>query len=149
MFEVEKNGSLEVDQLAELFARCGWAEEEAGVKLEWALASSAEWVVCRYEGEVVGFGRSCRLGPLERVLFDVVVDPRFDVLRVKAEILRWLTQDVSGFEQVSVFAPSAEDVAYGPRPEPPPAFLRIPVAPVDAYLGVKPKDSRRSQGGAE
>ncbi len=149
MFEVEKNGSLEVDQLAELFARCGWADEEARVKLEWALASSVDWVVCRYEGEVVGFGRSCRLGPLERVLFDVVVDPRFDAVRVKAEILRWLTQDVNSFEQVSVFTNSAQDVAFGPRPEPPSAFFRIPPAPVDAYLGAKQKHSGRSQGGPE
>jgi len=141
MFEVKKNDSLDAAQLAELFARCGWQEEDAERKLEWTLAASEEWVVCRFQGELIGFGRSCKLGPLRRVLFDVVVDPRFNGAVVKAEILRSLTQELSSFEEVSVFT--------GPLPQPAriiPDFerieprIRVPSAPSDAYLGAKTKE---------
>ena len=70
--------------LGEFFARCGWQETDAAAKLEWALAASEEWVVCKLDGELIGFGRSCRLGPMKRVVFDVLVDPRFQRQRPEA-----------------------------------------------------------------
>jgi hypothetical protein len=141
MFEIEKNSSLDPVQLAGLFARCGWQEEEAEKKLEWMLAASAEWVVCRFDGELIGFGRSCRLGPLKRVLFDVVVDPRFNAVVVKAEILRSLTQEVSGFEEVSVFTgPSGSGTETGSGLGRLGWRMRLPSAPSDAYLGGRSKD---------
>lgn len=146
MFEIEKNTPLDPAQLAELFARCGWQEEQAELKLSWVLACSTEWVACRFQGELIGFGRSCRLGPLERVLFDVVVDPRFNAVLVKAEILKSLTQDVGGLEQVSVFTGRGEfGSAQSPEAERGAARMRVPAAPADAYLGARNKDA----GGAE
>jgi hypothetical protein len=103
MLEFARNEPLDGRVLAELFARCGWEEEEAGVKLGWALAASAEWVVCKVDGELVGFGRSCRLGPVKRVVFDLMVDPRFDHPIVRVQILRMLSQSAGGLEEVSVF----------------------------------------------
>jgi hypothetical protein len=70
MFEVERNSPIEAGILSEFFARCGWDEPEAATKLEWALAASEEWVVCRLDGQLVGFGRSCRLGGIKPMVFD-------------------------------------------------------------------------------
>ena len=61
MLELERNRPDRNRDLAEFFTRCGWQEPDAGVKLEWALAASEEWVVCKLNGELIGFGRSCRL----------------------------------------------------------------------------------------
>jgi hypothetical protein len=52
---------------------------------------------------VVGFGRSCRLGPVSRVVFDVLVDARFHGRGLRAEILRLLTQDSGLLEEVSIY----------------------------------------------
>jgi hypothetical protein len=103
MLEFARNEPLDGGVLADLFARCGWEEAEAGVKLGWALAASAEWVVCKVDGQLVGFGRSCRLGPVKRVVFDLMVDPRFDHPVVRVQILRMLSQSAGGLEEVSVF----------------------------------------------
>ncbi len=103
MLELERNSPIDAGVLSEFFARCGWEEPDSAAKLEWALAASAEWVVCRLDGQVIGFGRSCRLSPIERVLFDLVVDPRFKASGLKGEIARLLTENAGGLEEVSVF----------------------------------------------
>jgi hypothetical protein len=140
MFEVERNTPVDGAQLAEFFGRCGWQEEEAGAKLEWALAASSEWVVCRLDGLLVGFGRTCRLGPASRVLFDVVVDPRFQSVGLRREIVRLLTQNVSSLEEVSVFR--ERPVGLPDRTVPAgggPVGVYAPPAPEGAYLGRRPK----------
>ena len=121
MFEVERNSPIESGTLSEFFARCGWEEPEAAAKLEWALAGSAEWVVCKLDGQLIGFGRSCRLGAVTRVVFDVLVDPRFRESGLGHEIVRLLSEHAGSFEDVSVFsAPSAPPGAYlGRRPSVP------------------------------
>jgi hypothetical protein len=103
MLEFTRNEPVDAEVLAGLFNRCGWEERAGGVKLEWALAASAEWVVCKLDGELIGFGRSCRLGPVKRVMFDVLVDPRFDHPVLRRQIMRLLVQNVGGLEEVSVF----------------------------------------------
>jgi hypothetical protein len=118
MLEVERNSPIEAGVLSEFFARCGWQEPEAVAKLEWALAASEEWVVCKLDGQLIGFGRSCRLDAVKRVVFDVLVDPRFKQTGLSAEIVRLLTENAGGLEDVSVF--------------------RAPVAPPEAYLGRRP-----------
>ncbi len=104
MIELERNSPVDTATLTEFFARCGWEEPDAAVKLEWALATSHEWVVCKVDGEMIGFGRVCRLSPVRRVVFDLVVDPRFKGTGLRAEIARLLTEGVGGFEEVSVFS---------------------------------------------
>lgn len=106
MIELERNKPVDAATLSEFFARCGWQEPEAVVKLEWALAASHEWVVCKLDGEMIGFGRACRLSPVRRVVFDLVVDPRFRGTGLRAEIARLLTESAGGFEDVSVFSES-------------------------------------------
>jgi hypothetical protein len=115
MLELERNTPIEAGALSEFFARCGWDEPDAAVKLEWALAASDEWVVCRLDGHLIGFGRSCRLGAVERVVFDVLVDPRFHETGLGHEILRLLSDRGHSPEAVSA--------------------LRVPLAPPEAYLG--------------
>lgn len=104
MLEFEFNSRVETTILVEFFARCGWHDDEAHSKVEWALAGSDDWVICRLDGELVGFGRSCRLGPLSRVVFDVMVDARFKGRGLRAEIVRLLSLNVGGFEEVSVYS---------------------------------------------
>jgi hypothetical protein len=115
MIEFERNSPIETTVLSEFFARCGWEEPEAATKLEWALASSDEWIVCRLEGQLVGFGRACRLGGVERVVFDVLVDPRFRGTALGGAIVRLLTE-------------RKRDAARPPA-------LSIPPAGPDTYLG--------------
>jgi len=103
MLEVEKNASIDAAALAEFFARCGWQQTGGAAKLEWALAASEEWVVARFEGQLVGFGRSCKLDALNRVVFDAMVDPRFAASGLRLEIVRLLTQSAGRLEKVSVF----------------------------------------------
>jgi hypothetical protein len=103
MLEVEKNIPVDATALTEFFARCGWQEPGSAATVEWALAASVEWVVARYQGELVGFGRSCRLDALNRVVFDAVVDPRFASTGLRGEIVRLLTQGAGRLERVSVF----------------------------------------------
>jgi hypothetical protein len=104
MLEFEFNTPVETSTLVEFFARCGWTEDEAEPKLEWAMAASDQWVLCRLDGEVIGFGRSCRLGPLNRVVFDVMVDSRFRGRGLRSEIVRLLSQTAGSMEEVSVYA---------------------------------------------
>ena len=104
MLEFEFNTQIEIDTLVELFARCGWVDDEAACKLEWALAASDEWVLCKLDGELIGFGRSCMLDPLSRVVFDVMVDFRFQEYGLRAEIVRILLENAGSFEHVSIFS---------------------------------------------
>lgn len=135
MFEVERNSPIETEVLAQFFTRCGWREAGAGAKLEWALATSEEWVSCRLDGEMIGFGRSCRLDVVHRVVFDALVDPRFKNTGLRAEIVRLLTENVGLLEVVSVYDerhvnPLASAAA---RDETEAGYF--PVAPPGAYLG--------------
>ena len=136
MFEVERNSPIETEALAEFFARCGWQEPGAPVTLEWALTASEEWVSCRLDGELVGFGRSCRLDAMNRVVFDALVDPRFEGTGLRGEIVRLLAEGAGGFEVVSLFTewhvnPLGSLPAQGDEPDP----GYFPAAPAGAYLG--------------
>ena len=104
MIEVERNNPVDAVTLGEFFARCGWEEPDAVVKLEWALAAADEWVVCRLDGEMIGFGRACRLSPVRRVVFDLVVDPRFRGTGLQAGMARLLAEGAGDLEEVSVFS---------------------------------------------
>jgi hypothetical protein len=118
MLEVEHNPPIEAGVLSEFFARCGWEDPEAAAKLGWVLAASKEWVVCRLDGELIGFGCSCRRDPVRRVVFDVLVDPRFMEAGLGGAIARLLTEHAGSFADVVL--PSA------------------PPAPPEAYLGKSP-----------
>ena len=161
MLEFERNTPIEASALAEFFARCGWRETEAATKLEWVLATAEEWVLCRLDGELIGFGRSCRLGPLARVVCDVVVDSRFRGTGLKHEIVRLLAENVGGLEEISVFDErhanplrstnaTSDDLGSGGgfRPAPPGAYLgrhdRNPGPPV-----AKSSEPPEGHGGAE
>lgn len=137
MVEFEFNNPVDTADLTEFFARCGWEEVDAGVKLEWALASSEDWVVCREEGQLVGFGRSYRLNPLKRMVFDVVVDVRFRQGGLKERIIGLLSAGAGRMEDVTVFSAgwssSPGRGAAGEREVGGPA--EIPEAPTGAYLG--------------
>lgn len=138
MLEFELNVPVDSAVLEALFARAGWRESEPGVKLGWIIAASEEWVTCRMDGELVGFGRSCRLSPARRVLFDVIVDEPYRGQGVDREIIKILVANAGGLEEVIVFSeretfplsfnvPESAEEGFGTR--------RIPLAPVGAYLG--------------
>lgn len=150
MLEFERNSPIETTILAEFFARCGWQEVEAGPKLEWALAASEEWVICKLDGELIGFGRSCRLGPVKRVVFDVLVDSRFQGSGLRREIVRLLSENAGSLEEVSVFT---ERQAYPlGSPSAPESDLKsgyLPEAPPGAYLGRNYTSSTETSGGSE
>jgi len=137
MLELERNSPIEAEALNEFFSRCGWQEADAASKLEWALAASDEWVVCRLDGQLVGFGRSCRLGPLRRVVFDVVVDPRLRDSGLKGAIVRLLTENTGGLEDVSIFSePQAGLLGFPPeRDEGPGVGGGTSATPSGPYLG--------------
>jgi hypothetical protein len=136
MIEVERNSPIETAALTEFFARCGWQEPGAALKLEWALAASEEWVACRLDGQLIGFGRSCRLDALNRVVFDALVDPRFDRSGLRGEIVRLLMENVGGLEAVSVFSERhSNPLALSPFPEGETAPGYPPEASPGAYLG--------------
>ena len=134
MLEFERNSPIETAILAEFFARCGWREGEAGAKLEWALAASEEWVICKLDGELIGFGRSCRLGPVKRVVFDVLVDSRFQGRGLRSEIVRLLSENAGSFEEILVFM-SQHSHPPGSVPESDLWSGHVPEAPPGAYLG--------------
>ena len=136
MLEVERNSPIDSETLTEFFARCGWEEPDAAAKLEWALAASEEWVVCRLDGQVIGFGRSCRLDPVNRVVFDLVVDPRVRGTGLRGEIVRLLTENAGGLEEVSVFG-GQRMTPFGCRAaaEEGPGPGDLPAASQTAYLG--------------
>ncbi len=136
MLEFEFNTPVETDTLVEFFARCGWEADEAGAKVEWALAASDQWVLCKLDGEVIGFGRSCRFGPVKRVVFDVLVDSRFRGRGLRAEIVRLLSQGAGRLEEVSVFSDGRESpfevAVIGEVGSP---LLDFPLVSPDIYLG--------------
>jgi len=136
MLEFEFNTPVDTPILVEFFARCGWTDEEAGAKLEWVLAASDDWVLCKLDGELIGFGRSCRLGPLSRVVFDVLVDSRFRGRGLRSQIVRLLSQNARGLEEVSVFleqesAALKTSTIIGDRS----VMDKVPLALTDTYLG--------------
>lgn len=136
MFEVERNSPIETGVLTEFFARCGWQEPGADTKVEWALASSDEWVAFKLDGELIGFGRSCRLDAVNRVVFDALVDPRFEDTGLRSVIVRILTEGAGGLEVVSVFSRRGADPAVSPASEDAevqPGYF--PTAPRGTYLG--------------
>ena len=136
MLEVERNQPVDMHALTEFFARFGWEEPAAATKLEWAMAAADQWVVCKLDGDLVGFGRSCRLSPLHRVVFDVLVDPRFNASLLRAEIIRLLVSSARGFERVLIFGSMAK-----PAIQAPPSALHlfgplyVPAVSADTYLG--------------
>jgi hypothetical protein len=136
MLEFERNSSVDFTVLGEFFARCGWDEVDAEAKLEWVLAASIEWVLCKLDGDLIGFGRSCRLGPMNRVVFDVLVDARFRGSGLRHEIVRLLSENAGILEEVSVFSeqepyPPGPAEASGEEAE----SWSLPDAPPGAYLG--------------
>jgi hypothetical protein len=136
MLEFERNSAVDVAVLGEFFARCGWQEVDAEAKLEWVLAASVEWVLCKLDGDLIGFGRSCRLGPMNRVVFDVLVDSRFRGSWLSHEIVRLLSESAGRLEEVSVFREGeAHPLGF---PQAAPDELEsdaLPKAPPGAYLG--------------
>lgn len=146
MLELERNSPVETEALTEFFSRCGWQEADASSKLEWALAASEEWVVCRLDGQLVGFGRSCRLGPVKRVVFDVVVDPRLRDTGLKGAILRLLTENTGRLEEVSVFSQRQASLLGFPAADGKASAAEGGAAtvPSEPYLG-----KRRSTSGEE
>lgn len=149
MLEFERNSPVETTILAEFFARCGWQEVEAGRKLEWVLAGSEEWITCKLDGELIGFGRSCRLGPARRVVFDVLVDSRFQGSGLRSEIVRLLSENAGSLEEILVFISQ-----HGYRSTfpvvPDNHFLSQPrEAPPGAYLGKRRQSSGETGGDTE
>jgi hypothetical protein len=136
VLEIERNRPVEPGVLSEFFARCGWQDPEAAAKLGWVLAASEEWVVCKLDGELIGFGRSCRMDPIKRVALDVLVDPRFEETGLGGALVHLLTEQMGSVEAASL---------CGARPAPPDAYLgkprvgepawRRPPAPRDAATG--------------
>ncbi len=149
MLEFERNSSVDIAILGEFFSRCGWQEADSEAKLGWVLAASEEWVVCKLDGELIGFGRSCRLGPMNRVVFDAVVDARFRFSGLRHEIVRLLSEHAGGLEKVSVFTEQkARPLGSLPavRDDLDPGHL--PVAPPGAYLGRQESSSATERAGS-
>jgi GNAT superfamily N-acetyltransferase len=115
MFEVEHNPRLEPTHLAEFLDRCGWEDPQAATKLGWLLAAPGEWVVCRLDGEMIGFGRSTGSSRFRQGVVSVLVDPRYQNAGLGAAMLRLLAR-----------SPVASLALSRPA---------IPSAPADAYLG--------------
>jgi len=134
VFDFKYNPPVDSTVLADFFKRNGWRETEPGLKMEWAIASSDEWVTCTVEGELVGFGRSCSLGSGRKMLFDVIVDKRFTGQGLDDEIIRLLVEGSQETEEVAVFhsddlVPSGNGVGlWG-------VVARLPEAPPGTYLG--------------
>jgi hypothetical protein len=150
MLEFERNSPIETGLLAEFFARCGWQELEADCKLEWVLAASEEWVTCKLDGELIGFGRSCRLGPVKRIVFDVTVDGRFDGTGLRGEIVRLLSENAGSLEEVSVFTkqdayPLGSSSPFEDESDP----LNLPEAAPGTYLGPSCLSSTDADGRPE
>lgn len=132
MFDFEYNADLDPAALAEFFGRVGWEEKEAAPKVEWAIAASDDWVSCLLEGEIVGFGRTFRLDPQRKIMFDVVVDERFRALGLAEEIMRRLAEAVPTAE-FQVFRREPGDGSE--RRSWAEARYEAPEAPPDAYTG--------------
>jgi Acetyltransferase (GNAT) family len=149
MLEFERNSSVDIAVLGDFFARCGWQEADAEAKLEWVLAASLEWVVCKLDGDLIGFGRSCRLGPMNRVVFDVLVDARFRGSGLRREIVRLLSENAGRLEEVSVFREQGAYPAVSSEKAPdPPESEAPPEAPPGAYLGRRERKSTSTRYGS-
>lgn len=133
MLEFEQNEELDPTTLADFFVRLGWKEPEGARRIEWVIEASDDWVVCRLEGEMVGFGRTFRLDPQRKIMFDVLVDERFRALGLVEEIMRRLTQGVSTLTEFQVFRREQQ----APWPLPGEVGLRYsaPEASPDTYTG--------------
>jgi len=77
MLEVERNPNIEPSVFTEFLARCGWEDPEAAAKLGWLLAASEHWIVCKVDGEMIGFGRTTPVHEPPGASMSVLVDPRF------------------------------------------------------------------------
>ena len=115
MLEVERNSPIEPRLLGEFLARCGWDDPEGAAKLGWVLAASEHWVVCRLDGEMIGFGRTARSLQARQAVVSVMVDPRYDETGLKRALAYMLLERTA--EQMAV----------------PPGM--VPLAPPGAYLG--------------
>lgn len=115
MLEVERNTPIEPVVLAEFLSRCGWEDTQAAAKLSWVLRGSVEWVACRLDGELIGFGRSIRSREEGQTVLSVLVDPRFRETSLTAAMVHLLTERAAG---------PLIQAAYS-----------LPHAPPDAYLG--------------
>ena len=115
MLEVERNPPVEPGLLSEFLGRCGWEDPEAAAKLWWVLVASEHWVVCRLDGEMIGFGRSARSRETRQAVLSVMVDPRFDETSLKGALAYLLVE-------------RAAQLVWVPR-------HAAPDAPPDAYLG--------------
>ena len=118
MFEVERNSLIEPAHLAEFLDRCGWQDPQASAKLGWVLAASEEWVVCRLDGEMIGFGRSAGSRRFRHGHISVLVDPRYSETGLSAAMIQLLAKGSEG-------APAGW-------------MASVPPAPEDAYLGRPP-----------
>jgi hypothetical protein len=134
MFEFEHNPPIDAAALVELFARSGWEEAESRLKLEWAIAASHEWVTCTVEGELVAFGRSYELDALRKLVFDVVVDERYQGYGLADEIVLRLAANTPGMQEVALFKREDVGTRAGTR-EGEGRRFSIPEAPAGAYLG--------------
>lgn len=132
ILEFLHNEELDPVALAEFFTRLGWDESERTLKLEWAIASSDDWIVCVLEDELVGFGRTFSLDPRRKVMFDVVVDERFKGYGLAEEIMRRLA-DTRPAAEFQVFGGGAGARARsGPRVE---VDYEVPEASPETYTG--------------
>jgi hypothetical protein len=134
MFEYQHNSSVDSTALAELFMRSGWLESDPGRKLEWMVAGSEDWVTCTVDGELVGFGRTFRLDATRKVVFDVVVDERFEGLGLDDEIIRILAEDDLG-GSVEIFRQEDAERAMRASVRADDVNYWAPEAPRSAYLG--------------
>lgn len=147
MVEVEFNMPVDVAALARFFARCGWTDPTAEAGLEWALANSEDWVTCMADGEMVGFGRTCRFMSAQRVVFDVLVDDRYEDSPLRGEIVRLLTANVSCLEDVVVFTGGCPSLlSTSGTGDTVPMSRGIDDAPADAYLGAAHPSGVRTAG---
>lgn len=115
MLEVERNPIIEPSVFTEFLARCGWEDPEAAAKLDWVLAASEYWVVCKVDGEMIGFGRTASARDYPGAFASVLVDPRFTETGLRGAIAYLLAEHAASLSFTS------------------PAWL--PAAPPGAYLG--------------
>jgi hypothetical protein len=129
MFEYTQDAAIDVDVLAGLFQRVGWSDADSSCKLEWAMAASERWITCEVEGELIGFGRLYKVDSLVKLVFDVVVDERFQDFGVDAEIVRMLAAgEVTGMHELQVFRTPVVGAAGVEGYD-------VPEAPPGTYLG--------------
>lgn len=123
------NEPLDVDVLADLFARSGWSGSQPQRTVEWAVAGSDSWVTCEVDEELVAFGRTCRLDELSSLACDVVVDRRYRGMGLDEEIIRRLAGEADG-DMLEFFPGLLPD--HGRRSF---SAYELPEAPPGTYLG--------------